>query len=121
MPVSFAGQANSAKYKDKEAYIKYEFKRNINVQSSHLIYTELSLLAEMGGYMGLLLGVSLLDISSIFNTLFIMIRQKHVKIFEKNLNKISRLLGKFFSSHEAPRPEAQWAQSPSEGPKAQEA
>ena len=80
MPVIFAGQANSAKNYDKEAYIKYDFKRKINVQSSQLIYTQLSLLAELGGYMGLLLGVSLLDISSIFNRLFLMIRQKYVKI-----------------------------------------
>ena len=81
MPVIFAGQANSAKNNDdKEGYIKYDFKRKVNVQSSQLIYTQLSLLAELGGYMGLLLGVSLLDISSIFNTIFLMIRQKYAKI-----------------------------------------
>ena len=81
MPVIFAGQANSAKNNDdKEGYIKYDFKRKVNVQSSQLIYTQLSLLAELGGYMGLLLGVSLLDISSIFNSLFLMIRQKYAKI-----------------------------------------
>ena len=81
MTVSFAGQANSAKNNDdKEGYIKYDFKRKVNVQSSQLIYTQLSLLAELGGYMGLLLGVSLLDISSIFNTIFLMIRQKYAKI-----------------------------------------
>ena len=81
MPVIFVGQANSAKNNDdKEGYIKYDFKRKVNVQSSQLIYTQLSLLAELGGYMGLLLGVSLLDISSIFNSLFLMIQQKYVKI-----------------------------------------
>ena len=81
MPVIFAGQANSAKNNDdKEGYIKYDFKRKINVQSSQLIYTQLSLLAELGGYMGLLLGVSLLDISSIFNTIFLKIQQKYAKI-----------------------------------------
>ena len=80
MLVTFAGQANSAKYNDKEGYIKYEFRRKIVVESSQLNYTQLTLLAELGGYMGLLLGVSLLDISSIFNSLFLMIRQKYVKI-----------------------------------------
>ena len=79
MPVIFAGQANSAKNNDdKEGYIKYDFKRKVNVQSSQLIYTQLSLLAELGGYMGLLLGVSLLDISSIFNSLFLFIQQKYM-------------------------------------------
>ena len=40
MPVIFAGQANSAKNNDdKEGYIKYDFKRKVNVQSSQLIYT----------------------------------------------------------------------------------
>ena len=80
MLVTFAGQANSAKNNDKEGYIKYEFRRKIVVESSQLNYTQLSLLAELGGYMGLLLGVSLLDISSIFNTIFLMIRQKYAKI-----------------------------------------
>ena len=80
MLVTFAGQANSAKNNDKEGYIKYEFRRKIVVESSQLNYTQLTLLAELGGYMGLLLGVSLLDISSIFNSLFLMIRQKYVKI-----------------------------------------
>ena len=80
MLVTFAGQANSAKNNDKEGYIKYEFRRKIVVESSQLNYTQLTLLAELGGYMGLLLGVSLLDISSIFNTIFLMIRQKYAKI-----------------------------------------
>ena len=80
MLVTFAGQANSAKNNDKEGYIKYEFRRKIVVESSRLNYTQLSLLAELGGYMGLLLGVSLLDISSIFNTIFLMIQQKCAKI-----------------------------------------
>ena len=81
MPVIFAGQANSAKNNDdKEGYIKYNFKRKVNVQSSQLIYTQLSLMAELDGYMGLLLGVSLLDIYSTFNSLFLFIRQKYVEI-----------------------------------------
>ena len=80
MLVTFAGQANSAKYNDKEGYIKYEFRRKIVVESSQLKHTQLSLLAELGGYMGLLLGVSLLDISSIFNTIFLKIQRKYAKI-----------------------------------------
>ena len=50
-----------------QAYAKIYFKNNIKVSKSFIAYTEISLMAELGGYIGLLLGVSLMDISSIVN------------------------------------------------------
>ena len=52
---------------DNEAYAKIYFKNHIKVSKSFIGYTEISLMAELGGYIGLLLGISLMDISSIAN------------------------------------------------------
>ena len=50
-----------------EAYAKIYFKNHIKVSKSIVGYTEISLMAELGGYIGVLLGISLMDISSIVN------------------------------------------------------
>ena len=50
-----------------EAHAKIYFKNHIKFSKSFIGYTEISLMAELGGYMGLLLGISLMDISSIMN------------------------------------------------------
>ena len=41
----------------------------VNVQRSILAYSTLSFLAEVGGYIGLLLGFSLLDLSKLVHNL----------------------------------------------------
>ena len=48
-----------------EAYVKLYFKMAVNVKTSILAYSSLSFLAEVGGYIGLLLGFSLLDLSKV--------------------------------------------------------
>ena len=48
-----------------EAFVKLYFKNQINVRNSVYSYSISSLVADIGGYLGLLLGFSLLDISGI--------------------------------------------------------
>ena len=50
-----------------EAYAKIYFKNHIKVSKSIVGYTEISLMAELGGYIGVLLGISLMDITSTVN------------------------------------------------------
>ena len=45
------------------------FKSQINVRKNVVSYDEVNLLAEIGGYIGLLLGFSLLDIAKLFRSL----------------------------------------------------
>ena len=54
---------------EDEAYVKIYFKNHIKVSKSIIGYTEISLMAELGGYIGVLLGISLMDITSILNHL----------------------------------------------------
>ena len=65
MKVNFAGH-DSIDHNgvENEAYVKFYFKDQIQVKKSHLSYSKVSLLAEVGGYVGLLLGVSMMDIAS---------------------------------------------------------
>ena len=56
--------------KNDSAYAKLYFKSQVQVQRSVLSYSETSLLAEVGGYIGLLLGFSLLDVARILKKIF---------------------------------------------------
>ena len=47
------------------SYLTLYFKTSIPVRKSHLAYPRSSLFAEIGGYTGLLLGVSLLDVTKV--------------------------------------------------------
>ena len=53
-----------------EAYVKFYLLNVIKVQTSYWSYTMISLLAEVGGYLGLLLGISLLDITKVIDWFF---------------------------------------------------
>ena len=77
MKVNFAGY-DSIDHNGvaNEAYVKFYIKDQIQVKKSHLSYSKVSLLAEVGGYVGLLLGVSLMDIASLFDKVFIIVNQK---------------------------------------------
>ena len=77
MKVSFAGHDSiDHNGNENEAYVKFYIKDQIQVKKSHLSYSEVSLLAEVGGYVGLLLGVSLMDIASLFHKFFEFIHHK---------------------------------------------
>ena len=52
----------------KEAYMKLYFKNQINVRTSIYSYSIPSLVADIGGYLGLLLGFSVLDLAGIFKS-----------------------------------------------------
>ena len=54
----------------KEAYVLLYLHHIIKVQTSFWSYSIISLLAEVGGYVGLLLGMSLLDAKKIVLWLF---------------------------------------------------
>ena len=57
------------KYKTKVKLVIY-FKENIKVTKAYHIYSGLSLVAEIGGYVGLFLGVSINQITNLFDVLF---------------------------------------------------
>ena len=48
-----------------EAKLKMYFKKMVRVRKSYIVYTIVSLFAEIGGYMGLLLGFSFMDFTRI--------------------------------------------------------
>ena len=63
----FFGIPIKSKNDPDEAYIKFYFKTQINVRVSHLAYTGLSLFGELGGYVGLLLGISCMDFTTLIH------------------------------------------------------
>ena len=72
MRVQFAGHDNmDPNGNDNEGYVKFYIKDEIEIKKSRYSYTEVSLLAEVGGYVGLLLGASLMDIASLLDKLFV--------------------------------------------------
>ena len=57
-------------YNDKARRIVLKFDKYIKVTKSTYGYTELELLAELGGYVGLFLGLSVLDLRLVFKKIF---------------------------------------------------
>ena len=53
-----------------ESYLKFYFKSRVNVRKSVVAYSGTSLMAEVGGYIGLLLGFSLLDLTKLVKNVF---------------------------------------------------
>ena len=66
MEVNFGVLFSDNDRNDDKSYMKIYLKSSVKFQQTIYDYTLLSLLAEMGGYMGLLLGVSLADITIFF-------------------------------------------------------
>ena len=64
-----------------EGSIKLVFEENIKVTKAYYLYTEYILIAELGGYIGLFLGVSINQISDYLDTLctWIYYRKKYLK------------------------------------------
>ena len=77
MQVRFAGlDSTSNDGNENETYVRFYIKDQILVRESHLSYTEVSLLAELGGYIGLLIGVSLMDIATLIDKMIVIVIQR---------------------------------------------
>jgi hypothetical protein len=70
---------------DDKSYMKIYLKSSVKFQQTIYDYTLLSLLAEVGGYMGLLLGVSLADITILFK------RSKQYFRLKEPINKVVKV------------------------------
>ena len=53
--------------KKKAAKMEISTRENIKVTEAHWLYTGLSMIAEIGGYVGLFLGVSIIQINHVFD------------------------------------------------------
>ena len=53
------------------------FKENIKVTKAYHVYSGLSLIAEIGGYVGLFLGVSINQVTNLFDVLFNAFRKQY--------------------------------------------
>ena len=63
-------------YIPNESFIKLYFKSSVNVKENIFAYTGITLFAEMGGYLGLLLGFSILDLTKVVGFLHIVMAKK---------------------------------------------
>ena len=80
MKVMFAGfDSTTDNGIENETYVRFYMKDQIQVKTSILSYTKVSFLAEVGGYIGMLLGVSLMDFASLIDRMFAIINQKFSK------------------------------------------
>jgi hypothetical protein len=68
MSIQF-GQLINDNNMNNEGLVRMYYNSDIQIQQSIMAYSVLSLLAEVGGYVGLLLGVSFLDIAKILERL----------------------------------------------------
>ena len=53
------------------AFIKFYLKTDIKVKSTVIYYDSTTLAAEIGGYVGMFLGVSMVDLAILFNSFFL--------------------------------------------------
>ena len=52
-----------------EVQLNFKFEKYIRVTKARLAYTGLELVAEFGGYVGLFLGISVFNLSQLFDTI----------------------------------------------------
>ena len=64
----------SLKGREQKTTFSMDFNQYIKVTEAYYSYTELELIAEFGGYVGLFLGISVLDINQIFSKIINYIR-----------------------------------------------
>ena len=57
------------------SYLSINFKENIKVNTSYYVYSGLTLIAEIGGYVGLFLGVSINQITNLIEWIFTLIKK----------------------------------------------
>ena len=63
-------------YKTISKLLSY-FKENVKITKAYHIYSGLSLIAEIGGYVGLFLGVSINQMANLFDVLFNAFRKQY--------------------------------------------
>ena len=85
MEVNFGVLFSDNDRNDEKSYMKIYLKSSVKFQQTIYDYTLLSLLAEVGGYMGLLLGVSLADITILFK------RSKQYFRLKEPINKVVKV------------------------------
>ena len=59
----------------KSSVLSINFKENIKVNTSYYVYSGLTLIAEIGGYVGLFLGVSINQITNLIEWMFSIIKK----------------------------------------------
>ena len=57
------------------AQLSINFKENIKVNTSYFVYSGLTLIAEIGGYVGLFLGVSINQVTNLIEWIFTLIKK----------------------------------------------
>ena len=70
MNIFFGVLFDDAIRNDEKSFLRIYFKSNIKFQQTIYDYTLLSLLAEIGGYTGLLLGISVANITTVIEKMF---------------------------------------------------
>ena len=55
--------------------LSINFKENIKVNTSYFVYSGLTLIAEIGGYVGLFLGVSINQVTNLIEWIFTLIKK----------------------------------------------
>ena len=63
---TYFGIPDTQKHRNGSHHLQLYFKNMVAVQRSHTSYPIESLIAEIGGYLGLLLGVSIMDLYNVF-------------------------------------------------------
>ena len=73
-----------------EAYVKLYFRMAVNIHKNILAYSTLSFLAEVGGYIGLLLGFSLLDLSKVIKNMTPGVKNMTPGVKKRNVKRRTR-------------------------------
>ena len=76
MTITFGFPIYDHNYAPDKGRVVIYFKTNINVRKNIVFYDQVHMLAEIGGYIGLLLGLSLLDLAVLFRSLL----ERHLKV-----------------------------------------
>ena len=68
MDVFLGPPEGSVQNKTENAYIRIYVKSDVKIKSVILHYDSITLFAELGGYLGMLLGVSLIDCTNMIDS-----------------------------------------------------
>ena len=73
LEVSLRTQLSIKSKEDKSgtSYMKFSLKNTIKVTNSHFLYNELTLMAEIGGYVGLFLGISVVHVNDMLRNVLV--------------------------------------------------